>query len=71
MNHAKETLKANTIVTDLDSLHAMKYHATCFAEYLTDNHKYIEWDGWKDINGKGETLTINEIYKQFNENKTK
>lgn len=65
MTKAEDTLM-NYTVADEDAIPAMEIHAIEFAEYLTDNHKYCEPDGWKDENGKGETLSINEIYKQFN-----
>ena len=67
LSKAAETLKENTTIPDIDSLYAMQLHAIEFAEYLTDNHKYCEPDGYKDINGKGETLSIKDIYNTFNE----
>lgn len=68
MTKAEDTLMSYTVI-DEDAHFAMEQHAIEFAEYLIDNHKYCEPDGWKDINGKGETLTIDEIYKQFNNGK--
>ncbi len=64
-------VEVQVLLKESDSHFSMKKHAIEFAEYLTDNHKYCEPDGWKDINGKGETLNINQLYNKFNENKTK
>lgn len=39
-------------------------------EWVKNNHKYCEPDGWKDENGLGETLTTSQLIQTFN-NRTK